>query len=121
MLALSLSLGNYLTIGNDVVIQLNRITGDRCRLTIDAPREVPIVRGEVLEREGGERPDSVFDNPVYHKRELPWDRSKAQALNAMRALLDRMDDDDPDVQALRRQLGHMFPQTKSVSSGGRAG
>ena len=109
MLALTLSLGNYLTIGGDVVIQLNRITGDRCRLTIDAPREIPIVRGEVLEREGGERPDSVYANPVYHKREVPWDRSKNQALKAMRALLDRMDDTDEDVQTLRRQLSHMFP------------
>ena len=110
MLSLSLSLGNYLTIGDDVVIQLNRITGDRCKLTIQAPREVPIVRGKVLEREGAERPDCVFDNPVYHKREVPWDRSKAQALNAMRALLDRMDGGDADVQALRRQLNHMFPK-----------
>ena len=109
MLSLTLSLGNYMTIGDDVVIQLNRITGDRCKLTIQAPREVPIVRGKVLEREGGERPDCVFDNPVYHKREVPWDRSKAQALNAMRALLDRMDGGDADVQALRRQLNHMFP------------
>ena len=121
MLSLSLSLGNYLTIGDNVVVQLNSISGDRCKLTIDAPREVPIVRGKVHEREGGERPDSVFDNPIFHKRELPWDRSKAQALNAMRALLDRMDDDDEDVQTLRRQLSHMFPQTTTVSSGGRAG
>ena len=109
MLSLTLSLGNYMTIGDDVFIQLNGISGDRSKLTIQAPREVPIVRGTVLEREGGERPDCVFDNPIYHKRELPWDRSKAQALNAMRNLLDRMDDDDPDVQTLRRQLAHMFP------------
>ena len=115
MLALTLSLGNYLTIGDDVVIQLNRITGDRCRLTIDAPREVPVVRGEVLERQGEGRPDSVFDTPVFHKREVPWDRSKAQALNAMRALLERMDGDDPDVQALRRQLSHMFPAEKKAA------
>ena len=116
MLSLTLSLGNYMTIGDNVVVQLNSISGDRCKLTIDAPREVPIVRGKVREREGGERPDCVFDNPIYHKRELPWDRSKAQALNAMRALLDRMDDDDPDVQSLRRQLNHMFPAGAKVKA-----
>ena len=109
MLALTLSLGNYMTIGDDVVIQLNRITGDRCRLTINAPREIPVVRGDVLEHGGGARPDCVYDTPVYHKRQVPWDRSKAQALHAMRKLLDHMDGADEDVQALRRQLNHMFP------------
>ncbi|NCE66398.1 carbon storage regulator [Pseudoflavonifractor sp. 524-17] len=121
MLCLGLNQGEYLTIGSDVVIQLDRITGDRCKLVIKAPREIPIVRGAVLERHGAERPDCVFDPPRYHKREIPWDRSKAQALAAMRALLRQMDGRDDDVKALRRQLNHMFPveakQATQASSG----
>ena len=109
MLCLTLNQGEYMTINSDLVIQLDRITGDRCKLVIEAPREIPVVRGKVLEREGGERPDCVFDAPRYHKREIPWDRSKAQALSAMRALLYQMDGRDSDVKALRRQLNHMFP------------
>ncbi len=109
MLCLTLTQGEYLTIGGSVVVQLDRMSGDKCRLMIQAPREVPVLRGEVLEREGGERPDCVFDGPRWKKREVPWDRSKAQALSAMRALLSRMDGRDSDVQALRRQLNHMFP------------
>ena len=35
----------------------------------------------------------------------------AQALQAMRALLNTMDGRDSNVQTLRRQLNHMFPQT----------
>ena len=84
MLCLTLNHGDYMTIGNDVVIQLDRIKGDRCRLVIHAPRDIPVVRGELLEREGKDRPDFLYDAPIYHKRELMWNRSKAQALSAMR-------------------------------------
>ena len=109
MLCLSLIPGEYLTIGDDVVVQLDRMAGDRCRLVIHAPREIPSLRGEVLERGGRERPDCVFDAPRWRRPESPWDRSKAQALAAMRTLLSKMDGGDSDVQALRRQLNHMFP------------
>lgn len=125
MLCLALKQGEYMTIGGDVVIQLDRIAGDRCKLVIHAPRQVPVVRGAVLERAGKERPECVFDAPRYHKREIPWNRSKAQALQAMRALLNTMDGRDSNVQTLRRQLNHMFPpaqskepeQTSKISSG----
>ena len=109
MLCLNLTPGEYMTIGDSVVVQLDRIAGDRCKLMIDAPREIPTLRGEVLERTGGERPSCVFDAPRWHRREIPWNRSKAQALAAMRMLLSEMDGWDSNVQALRRQLDHMFP------------
>lgn len=109
MLCLSLNQGEYMTIGENVVVQLDHVTGDRCRLVIHAPKEVPILRGEVLERNGGQRPECVYNGHRYHKKELIWNRSKAQALAAMRRLLEEMDGADSDVQALRRQLNHMFP------------
>lgn len=121
MLCLHLAPGEYMTIGSDVVVQVDGIAGNRCKLLIQAPRQVPIVRGAVLERTGGERPDCVFDTPHWYKREVPWDRSKAQALQAMRKLLSQMDGRDDDVKALRRQLNHMFPteakQPQEVSNG----
>ena len=109
MLFLNLAAGEYMTIGGNVVIQLDRISGDSCKLMIQAPREIPIVRGEVLERNGEERPDCVLDVPRWHRKEITWSRSKAQALAAMRTLLSRMDSGDDDVKTLRRQLNHMFP------------
>ena len=115
MLCLTLAAGEYLTIGSDVVVQLERMTGDRCKLAIQAPRELPILRGAVLEREGGERPECVFDAPRWYKPEIPWDRSKAQALHAMRALLNKMDGRDDGVKALRRQPNHMFPETERTN------
>lgn len=114
MLCLSLVPGEYLTIGEDIVIQLDRMGADRCKLVIHAPREIPIVRGEVLERNGGARPECVFDAPRWRTPEIPWNRSKAQALAAMRAVLARMDGADSDVQALRRQLSCMFPEGGGV-------
>jgi len=109
MLCLALAPGEYMTIGDNVVVQMEKIAGDRCRLAVHAPREVPIVRGTVLERTGGERPGCVFDAPRWHRQEIPWNRSKAQALAAMRELLSEMDGGDANVQALRRQLDHIFP------------
>ena len=116
MLCLNLNQGEYMTIGEDVVVQLDHISGDRCKLMIQAPREVPIVRGKVLERTGGQRPQCVYDSHRYHKKEIIWDRSKAQALNAMRKLLSQMDGTDSNVQALRRQLNHMFPPVEDGES-----
>ena len=109
MLCLNLNQGEYLTIGEDVVVQLHSISGDRCKLVIHAPKEIPVLRGKVLERTGGQRPECVFDGPRWHRKEIIWDQSKAQALAAMRSLLSKMDGRDDDVKALRRQLNHMFP------------
>ena len=109
MLCLSLNQGEYMTIGEDVVVQLNHISGDRCRLMVQAPKDMAILRGEVLERTGGERPECVFDTPRRQRQEVVWNRGKTQALNSMRQLLSRMDSGDKDVKALRRQLDVIFP------------
>ncbi len=120
MLCLSLLPGEYLTIGDDIVLQYERTMGERCKLAVNAPREIPILRGAVRERGGEQRPDCVFEQKRLCRRELPWNRSKAQTLSAMRKLLSRMDGKDADVRTLRRQLNHIFPperETESVSSG----
>lgn len=110
MLCLSLLPGEYLTIGENVVLLFDQMSGERCKLVVNAPREIPVVRGTVLERGGAQRPDCVIDKKRWHKRELPWNRSKAQSLAAMRKLLAQMDDGDERVQTLRRQLKNMFPE-----------
>ena len=72
MLKLSLTPGEYLTIGENVVVQLSRCEGGRAYLAIDAPREIPVVRGAVLEREGGQRPPRLPDAPRKgHAFEFP--------------------------------------------------
>ena len=109
MLMLQLKTGEYMKIGKEVVVQLNNISGDRCKLMIQAPREVPVLRGELLERAGEERPECVFDTSLRHRQSLAWNRNKTQALISLRRRLREMSDADPDVRDLRRQLDFIFP------------
>ena len=108
MLSLQLQTGDYMTIGEEVVVQLDHISGDRCKLMIQAPREMTILRGEVLERTK-ERPECVMNGPRRHRQSVFWNRNKSQTLAAMRNLLREMDSEDSDVRTLRRQLDFLFP------------
>ena len=59
MLFLQLKDKEYLTIGDDIVIQV--FTNSAVRVSVQAPRELTVLRGEVLERNGSQRPQAVFD------------------------------------------------------------
>lgn len=111
MLFLQLKEGEYLTIGDNVVVQLSDASSSHCKLMIEAPREVSVVRGELLERAGAERPECVMETPRqrWPGSNLSWNRNKTQALIAMRRLLGQMDSGDDRVKDLRRQLDFLFP------------
>ncbi len=47
MLVLSRKEGEQLVIGDNIVITINRIAGNRVAIGVEAPREVSIVRGEL--------------------------------------------------------------------------
>lgn len=47
MLVLSRKVGERLVIGDDIVLIVNKIAGNRVTLAIEAPNEVRIVRGEL--------------------------------------------------------------------------
>ena len=66
MLKLSLLPDEYLTINDNIVVQLTRVAGGRAYLAVNADRSVPVVRGTVLEREGGKRPDCL--SPAVGKK-----------------------------------------------------
>ena len=51
MLSMQLKNGEYLTIGEDIVGQVFQM-GSSFRVAVEAPKEIPIVRGEIREREG---------------------------------------------------------------------
>jgi sRNA-binding carbon storage regulator CsrA len=61
MLSLQLKDGEYLTIGRDIVIQV--FTGATTQVLVQAPRDLTILRGEVLERNGEDRPACLLDQP----------------------------------------------------------
>lgn len=51
MLVLSRKVGEQLDIGNDIVIAVSRIAGNRVTLAVDAPKHVSIVRHELPPRD----------------------------------------------------------------------
>lgn len=71
MLFLQLKPGEYLTIGEDIAIQVFPDTGSKIRVAVKAPKEVSILRGEVRERNGAQRPEGLVG--------LPPESSPAQA------------------------------------------
>lgn len=115
MLNLSLKPGEYFTVGGDTVIQMSRLTGDRVHLTVTAPREVPILRGNVLERNGGVRPSCVQPPRQSYTRQLPWNPEKKAALQQLRKTLSAMAD-SPETRALHQELDRIFPAQEAAFS-----
>lgn len=48
MLVLSRKVGEKIVIGNNILVTVIEVIGDRVRLGIDAPRDLPILRQELL-------------------------------------------------------------------------
>ena len=59
MLFLQLNPGEYLTIGEDIAVQVFLDSGSRIRVAVNAPKEMTILRGEVRERSGAKRPEGL--------------------------------------------------------------
>ncbi len=49
MLVLSRKTGERIHIGNDIFVEVRRVAGNRVTLAIKAPREVRILRGELMD------------------------------------------------------------------------
>ena len=67
MLVLSRKEGEQLLIGDNIVLTINRISGNRVAIGIDAPRDVRIVRGELQRHEtvaGGSAPMALEETNV---------------------------------------------------------
>lgn len=116
MLKLSLLPEDYITIGSDIVIQLTRIAGGRASLAIHAGREVPILRGEVLERNGGERPPCLKPSSekkarYYRDQVFRWNDDREKAVRAMREAIDQVERKGLRKEAiqLRTQLDRIIP------------
>ncbi|MCC9642041.1 carbon storage regulator [Rhodopirellula sp. JC740] len=51
MLVLSRKVDEQLVIGDNIVVRVTKISGNRVSIAIDAPNDVKITRGELIERE----------------------------------------------------------------------
>lgn len=66
MLVLSRKKNEAIVISNDIVITIVEIRGDKVRLGIEAPRDVPVHRMEVYEAIHGAKaaPEAADDTPT---------------------------------------------------------
>lgn len=67
MLVLSRKVGERIHVGDDIVLEVRRISGNRVTLALDAPRDVRILRGEL------EKAAREFDAPA----EIPTPSTEA--------------------------------------------
>ena len=116
MLKLTLLPDEYLMIGDSIVVQLSRVAGGRADLAIDAPRTGPIVRGVVLERDGGQRPACLAPpartKARYHRDQIfRWNDDRERAVRVMKRVIDRLEENGADDEAgvLRTQLDRIIP------------
>ena len=58
MLTLNLNEGEYITVGDNIVIQAYP-EGKRVTLRVDAPREIPVLRGSLQEKGGAPKPEAL--------------------------------------------------------------
>ena len=116
MLKLTLLPEEYLLINDSIVVQLKRVAGGRVDVAIEAPREFPIVRGAVLERNGGKRPDCLAPPSgkkarYYRDQVFRWNDDRERAVRAMLKVMDRLGENGAGEEAdiLRAQLERIIP------------
>lgn len=116
MLKLTMYPDDYLVINDNIVLHLTRAAGGHADVAIDAPREISIVRGAVLERMGGQRPACLYPpmkkKPHYYRdKYFPWNDDRERAVRVMKQVIDRMDENgaSEDAAILRKQLDRIIP------------
>ena len=71
MLILSRKVGERIVIGNDITVVVNRVSGDRVTLGLEAPANVHILRGELRpfdEKDQKAKPTSVVTGRSRRQR-----------------------------------------------------
>ena len=116
MLKLSMLPEDYMIINGDIVVQVARVAGGRADVAIHARREVPIVRGEVLERQGGQRPACLAapaKKKARYRRDqvFRWNAARERAVKAMRRVMDRLEQNGSadEARMLRLLLDRIVP------------
>jgi carbon storage regulator CsrA len=68
MLVLSRKVGERIHVGDNIVLEIRRIAGNRVTLALDAPRNVRILRGEL---EGAAREFREMDDSHMNDTQMP--------------------------------------------------
>ena len=110
MLSLQLKSGEYITIGDDIAVQVFQQSGSSFRVAVKAPRELTILRGEVHERSGDRpdglhkrRPQSPSERNYNQKHRAEWEEKRETRSSALRELAELTDNmgrlSDSDLRA----------------------
>ena len=77
MLSLQLKSGDYFTIGDNITVQIFEKSGSLFKVSVQAPREMQILRGSLHERTG-DRPDSIYNERTKSPGEQRWEAKRKQ-------------------------------------------
>lgn len=110
MLSLQMKSGDYVTIGNQVVVQVFKESGPQFRISIKAPKEISIVRGKVLERDGEQRPEGLLDRKP--KRSPSDKKHYAQYLQKVKKRQDAYRSGQEICAGVLHQLGEILDNPK---------
>ncbi len=117
MLKLTLLPDEYLSINKgDILVHLVRVAGGRAHLRIEADRNIPIVRGALLERQGVPRPECLTPSPRRkpgHQRDrlYLWNDDRERAVRAINRVIDQLElkGNKEEAATLRLQLNRLIP------------
>lgn len=118
MLKLTVLPEEYITINDNIVIQVARVAGGKVNLAIHADKSIPVVRGKVLERAGTDRPDCLTP-PTGKKaktkrdRVVLWNDDKDRAVHRIHTALERLEQQGAteEINTIRQQLAYLLPET----------
>ncbi len=65
MLALTRKVGERIVIGDNIVVTVVSIKGDNIRMTVEAPKEVKIYRGEIFDAIAAENKQAAVPNDIF--------------------------------------------------------
>ncbi len=134
MLSLQMKSGEYLTIGENIAVQVFQ-SGSSFRVAVQAPREIPILRGEIRERTA-ERPEGLLNkrpkSPAdqkrdarklaemaeRHQRQREARQDRADLMQQMDRLLDKMgaagQSQGKNLEEMRREAKALLAQLESM-------
>ena len=118
MLSLNLTKGDYITISDNIVVQVFP-DGGRATLRVDAPREIPVVRGKLAEKAGVQKPDAIAATEAFNYQ--PRSRGVNAKIRSERYFekLDRLKQRKKDamsaIETMQRCLGEIeSPEVRRV-------
>ncbi|MHB8073693.1 carbon storage regulator CsrA [Desulfosporosinus fructosivorans] len=76
MLALTRKVGERIVIGDNIVVTVVSIKGDNIRMSIEAPKEIKIYRGEIFDAIAAENKQAAVPSDISE-----WDMLKGWKIN----------------------------------------